>query len=552
MRFALVAVLLASAPLLRAETYRVTSGADDGSPGTLRWAIQSANERAGSDSIVFNVTSIRPVSPLPVIRGEVNLNTGAGYLENVEIDGSLAGDASGLVVEGPAYLHNLVVNRFARNGIEIRGSGVTVVDCRVGTTRDRAPAAAPNGGEALLIEARESRIVTSSFCSSATGIRIRGSNNTLLGNSIGLCRPGEEGFGNRGDGLVIEEGATGNTVGRFLDYCVLCGVRPATNFIGTNGGNGIVVRGEANSVINNGVGSYFSDFAFGNGANGIVVTGRNNRIEGNDVSFNGENGVVILRESNSMVRNLRGRCNGRLFIDIDGDGPTANDRGDSDGIPNRPELSGAVADAGATTIEGTLDALPNARYTSVVLGFQGDCRGIEGPDTSSTSLLTDSSGHALFRAGVPSAAARVVAYVIDPAGMPSEASEIVATQRGEALADLAAQIAVDHAAFAGEPVSITVTITNHGPATVPAVWPVTDFPGTEYVSSVNAPCYPWCVLAAGESATWTFRYTLARTGTFRWSATANTVDAYADPNRENDSASTEITSRSPRRRSAGR
>ena len=56
-------------------TYTVSSNADDGSAGTLRWAIIQANANAGSDNIEFNIAgstqearTIRLTSILPSLQ----------------------------------------------------------------------------------------------------------------------------------------------------------------------------------------------------------------------------------------------------------------------------------------------------------------------------------------------------------------------------------------------------------------------------------------------------------------------------------------------------
>src|SRR4051794_25130181 len=78
-------------------TYPVTSMADDGSLGTLRWAINRANGDAVPDVIVFAIESggVRTItlsSPLPVITSPVMIDGSAqgGYSGTplIELDGS--------------------------------------------------------------------------------------------------------------------------------------------------------------------------------------------------------------------------------------------------------------------------------------------------------------------------------------------------------------------------------------------------------------------------------------------------------------------------------
>ncbi len=75
----LAAVLLGSVPTGWAATYTVTSTADTGDAGTLRWAIDQANANAGSTiNIANNLGTITLGSSLQIITQAVTINGGTG------------------------------------------------------------------------------------------------------------------------------------------------------------------------------------------------------------------------------------------------------------------------------------------------------------------------------------------------------------------------------------------------------------------------------------------------------------------------------------------
>ncbi len=124
-------------------TYTVTNTLDDGSVGSLRWAINSANASPGTDLIDFNIAgggpqTIFPVAQLPpltdpfgvVIDGFTqpggatdggNPPRTANLL--IEIDGIAAGPAHGIwIVSSFNEIRGLVINNFEQDGIRIEGA----------------------------------------------------------------------------------------------------------------------------------------------------------------------------------------------------------------------------------------------------------------------------------------------------------------------------------------------------------------------------------------------------------------------------------------------
>lgn len=65
--------------LAQAATYTVTSAADNGDPGTLRWAIVQANANPGSTiNLQDNLGTITFLSQTPLITAAVTINGGVG------------------------------------------------------------------------------------------------------------------------------------------------------------------------------------------------------------------------------------------------------------------------------------------------------------------------------------------------------------------------------------------------------------------------------------------------------------------------------------------
>jgi hypothetical protein len=153
----------------------------DSDAGSLRWAIEQANQSPNvlePDVIAFNIPTgdvgydsttgaftIQPLSALPdiidpvIIDGYSQLDAspntqavGDDAVLKIELDGSLAGSASGLVIAASSStVRGLVINRFAGSGIDITGDDNVIVGNFIGTnvtgTVDKPVGVANNGFE---------------------------------------------------------------------------------------------------------------------------------------------------------------------------------------------------------------------------------------------------------------------------------------------------------------------------------------------------------------------------------------------------------------------
>jgi CSLREA domain-containing protein len=221
-------------------TYVVTNAYDDG-PGSLHQAILDSNAHLGADTIVFDVTGgtiLVPLSPLPPITDPVTIDatTQPGYAGAplFQVTGVLAGDGA--------------------VGLDVQAGHTTV--------------------KALVIDGF------------TIGLRLGGGTNAAIGNWVGPDLTGVVGLANRGTGIWIPSGSTGNVIG---------GATAADlNVISDNRGAGILVDGSDNSAQGNWIGLDPTGLAaLGNGT-GVMITGAGNTVgAGNVISGNLGAGVDI-------------------------------------------------------------------------------------------------------------------------------------------------------------------------------------------------------------------------------------------------------------------
>lgn len=323
-------------------TFTVNSTGDSGA-GTLRQAILDANAAAGADVINFTVGgTIRLTSAaLPAITSPVNIDgtTAPGFAKKpvVEVDNNgFAGLKFNAGSTGSA-LRSLGVVDAAGSGITLSDHDILIVGNFVGLHLDGTTAGANTGDGLEITSASFHNTIgaTSTLTGSSTnaisvasnvissnrsdGIAIHGSsNNTIVANYIGTDASGLRDRGNRGNGIVIDDGATGNTIGGTIAFNNPGGLVPATNVISANSSNGVLITDGAGANVvgsnfigtdvtgNSTLGNDLDGVAIQNGANNNVVAGTSvsaqpfayaNVISGNHrngIHVNGANGTMIL------------------------------------------------------------------------------------------------------------------------------------------------------------------------------------------------------------------------------------------------------------------
>ena len=366
--------------------------------------------------------TIQPVVvPLPAITDAVILDgtTQPGFSGKpiIELDGTLTLGSDGLVIGfggGGTTIRGLVINRFDKAGIWIHDAdGNKIEGNYIGTdvtgTLDHGSVQ-----DGISIENSDGNTIGGSTV--ATRNIISGNNqhgmvifsgstgNVVSGNFIGVDVTGTVRRGNGADGINIR--TSGNTIG---------GIVPGSgNVISGNNNDGINIDGSSatsNGVHGNVIGSDLSGVmtTLGNSNNGITIqsSASNNTIggttaaEANIIAFN-QVGVAITQNS-SDFNQIRGNSiysNTGLGIDLNDDGPTLNDLGDSDGnendLLNYPVITSArTNEADTITISGTLSSLITTNFDLDF--FYTDTEGSEGQVyLGSLPVSTNGSGTANF------------------------------------------------------------------------------------------------------------------------------------------------------------
>ena len=259
------------------------SNANDSGPGSLRQAINDANQNPGPDTIVFNIPTnspgfngtvftINPLSALPSLTGANTTIDGAtqtAFTGNtnpagpeVVLNGSQVGFVGGgLAINSSGNIINsLVLNGFNNTGIYITGPGATsntVTGCYLGTN-PTGNSAVPNTFDGLAITggASNNTIGGSSPAernlisgNARNGMTIQditvgsgANNNVVQGNFIGTNATGQSALGNGQQGVQIGPAASGNLVGGTTS--------DARNVISGNGGFGVALI-QGNDIVNN-------------------------------------------------------------------------------------------------------------------------------------------------------------------------------------------------------------------------------------------------------------------------------------------------------------
>ena len=317
---------------------------------SLRSAIENFNDdlRGLSEPTVINfglgagtpkiMVGSSGLGPLPSILANINgfaftLNGNTGGATRVELDGSMAGNATGLTLAGAnAIIEGLIIDQFAGSGIDISGSpppgdgGHLIRNNFIGTD-PTGMIARPNGGDGILIEggtpnntiggtASADRNVISGNGGDGIHIQPLGmgeggpppnrQGNQILGNYIGLNATGAAALPNGANGIAIEGDATVTGLGTRPN--VIGNASGGGNVISGNAGDGILIQGffvapagpSGNTVQGNYIGTDPAGVvALGNQANGVHIAGSpNNSIggagaAGNIISGNHGSGVLI-------------------------------------------------------------------------------------------------------------------------------------------------------------------------------------------------------------------------------------------------------------------
>ena len=278
----------------------------DAGPGSLRQAILDANAHPNdpglADKIRFAIPGPGPHNialafALPFITEAVDIDggtqPGTTTTPTVAIDGmALGGTIDGLrILADGTSIRKLNIRRFPSDGIEVQASGVLLERNTIGTDW-RGVTGFGNKGNGILIQGGANNRVESNVVSAnaLNGIALAGNNaddNILIGNTVGARFGGNIALPNAGNGISITDGDLNDVT---------------NNTISGNSLAGVVLLGSAtsNAITHNKIGTNLAGTtALPNGAEGILLQASGNQIGGNRaglrniISGNGKTGISI-------------------------------------------------------------------------------------------------------------------------------------------------------------------------------------------------------------------------------------------------------------------
>lgn len=204
-----------------------------------------------------------------------------------------------------------------------------------------------------------------------TGITIDGANtgsNNVLANYIGLTADGAGALGNGSHGVLIENGSTGNTIGGTVTL--------ARNVIGGNDGCGVFIDGAATS------GNVIRGNSIGLAANGATDVGNT----GDGVTLNNAPNNVVGGELTGAGNIISG--NAQNGVKISGAAASGNQvRGNLIGLNAPGTAPVSNDDHGVLVEDGAANALiggPDSRMRNVISGNIGSGVYIDGSTSSAT------------------------------------------------------------------------------------------------------------------------------------------------------------------------
>jgi len=301
-------------------TFTVTSTADDGTSGTLRWAITQANADTATSSLInFNIASsgVQTIQvgsssnysgqPLPAITHSVTINgtTEGGYNGSplIVVDGTQAGSGStGLFLSAVnSSVKGLCIGDFSGGyGVVLSGGSATgdeITADYIGTNA-AGIAALPNAIGVIISSGASGNTIGGTAAgagntisgNSSVGVYVAGSgtmSNVVQGNLIGTNAAGTAALPNN-EGVVIEYGANSNTIGgtaagagNTISGNTNSGVRISHNLTGTLvEGNFIGTNPAGTAALPNAIGVNISNGPSNNTIGGTAA-GAGNIISGN-------------------------------------------------------------------------------------------------------------------------------------------------------------------------------------------------------------------------------------------------------------------------------
>ncbi|MCG8460753.1 MAG: right-handed parallel beta-helix repeat-containing protein, partial [Holophagales bacterium] len=301
------------------DCFEVTTTADSG-PGSLRQAIECANEDPSADTITFEIRGagphvISPSAALPTLTSPIVID-GTSQAGNEEVCDALTlpSFSHQIVIDGGGQLFSgltlaagsdgsgvagLNIRNFGGSGVDILDSENHSIRCNFIGTNEDGTAALGNGehGISLLSGSTLTDVELNLISGNGIdGVRLSGTGtdvNQIHDNSIGTDQSGTGALGNGGRGLQIINGASDNTV--------------SDNLISANVANGVRLANlttRGNLIESNRIGTDASgSVALGNNSHSISLQSlaELNTIRGNTIAAGSNNGVRIDGSSGALV-----------------------------------------------------------------------------------------------------------------------------------------------------------------------------------------------------------------------------------------------------------
>ncbi|MFT4249722.1 MAG: right-handed parallel beta-helix repeat-containing protein [Pseudomonas sp.] len=298
------------------EVLSVDRYADDGAPGSLRWAIVTANQAPGRYRIeIAGVGAapyvIRPASPLPEIKGPVQI-VGLPWArqgEHVAIDGSayVKGEGTQACPGAEKGQYGTNVRTTTLPGLVLRDtqgvelSGLEIRNFCIGVLLNRA-----SGNEI-----HDNRIVANK---GGAGVMLTGDDGSGQSTATTTVhnRIVRNEFLDNGDGLELTRGAAWNLVADNVFRSTDANPEPSQGIEILWGNDNTVLRNRFENYsdglqINWGNRNTIAANVFTGNSNGLSITGRDNVVDGNTISGNGI-GIAVrpqpASEANRFSANL--------------------------------------------------------------------------------------------------------------------------------------------------------------------------------------------------------------------------------------------------------
>ncbi|HBB94620.1 MAG TPA: hypothetical protein DC054_04460 [Blastocatellia bacterium] len=428
---------------------------------SLRAAIEEANANSGTDVINFNIPgsgvhTISPGSALPQITESVSINgytqpgtslnseanSGDNAVLLIQLQGTNAGaGASGLtVVAGNTTIQGLVINSFSTApAISVQGSADSLIKGNFLGTNPAGTAALGNFDGVVIGSSGTSSIggVDASARNIISGNQVAvdilsGNGNVVQNNFIGTNANGNAALPNNSAcdcGAVRVTGDADNTT--------IGGLGQARNVISGNGKHGVQIVAVAThtKVQGNFIGTGILGNPLGNGGSGVLINGivgstiGGSGDAGNTIAFNGANGVTVLVSVENTILSNRIFSNGKLGIDLNDDGVTPNDAGDTNAQQNFPVITSVPRSGDVALINGTLNSQPSTSF-KIEFFSNSSCdpsgNGEGQTFIGSINTETDGAGNSSITAAAPMSSLSgnfITATATNPSGNTSEFSQ---------------------------------------------------------------------------------------------------------------------------------